>query len=53
MQKWEYTSTYGETKDLYNMTAEILNALGDDGWELCSAVSSETRTVFTLKRPKR
>jgi hypothetical protein len=50
--KWEYMSTYSETNSLITATGDLLNVLGDEGWELASAVSYEDRTFFTLKRQK-
>ena len=50
--KWEYMSTYAETSSLITTTGDLLNALGDGGWEVASAVSYADKTLFTLKRPK-
>jgi hypothetical protein len=45
-------STYAETSSLITTTGELLNVLGDEGWELASAVPYADRTFFTLKRRK-
>jgi hypothetical protein len=45
-------STYATTESLLRTTGDLLNPLGNDGWELCSAISHDDGTVFTLKRRK-
>jgi hypothetical protein len=50
--QWESMSTYAETSSLITTTGDLLNVLGDEGWELSSAVSYADRTLFTLKRRK-
>ena len=50
MQKWEYTSVrHSEPERL----TELLNKLGQDGWELVCCVYTESYFSYTclLKRP--
>ncbi|HEY2964530.1 MAG TPA: hypothetical protein VGJ37_19075 [Pyrinomonadaceae bacterium] len=52
MQKWEYKIFYYELGDL----EQILNLLGDEGWELLAAAGTDKDgddRVFYLKRPKK
>ncbi len=54
VQKWEYRL---EQMNVSNrpLAAENLNKLGNDGWELATAVQLSGggyETVYTLKRPK-
>lgn len=49
--KWEYQHLVTDT---YAEGVARLNNLGDDGWELVTAVKTEREhSMFILKRPKR
>jgi hypothetical protein len=51
MQKWEYKIFNYELGDL----EQLLNAFGDEGWELIAASGTDedgNERVFYLKRPK-
>lgn len=51
MQKWEYKVWFYELGDL----EQLLNAFGDEGWELVAAAATDgdgNKRVFYFKRAK-
>ena len=52
MQKWEYKVWFYELGDL----EQLLNAYGDEGWELVAAAGTDedrNERWFYFKRPKK
>jgi hypothetical protein len=52
MKKWEYFKCTHYNSTTESNSLEVINSLGEDGWELVSVHHYETVTVFYFKRPK-
>jgi hypothetical protein len=54
MQKWEYRIERVELKtdEDIQLTSELINRMGDVGWELVTTASNQYYPALIFKRPK-